>query len=180
VGFFRIACARTDSRIRHRRQAGARSPNLSRRVAPGPLLEARSWPTPFSPVSTRPSPSPPPRQGTCKILDPVVNFSDADEDLAGGKPIVTGLPAFDRVTIFNQGPGAGQIGVSGHDVTFGGTVIGTFTGGVGTPLAVAFNAAATSAAVCSPATRNEPVESTHIATIGGQIRSTSRVAPLSY
>ena len=40
-----------------------------------------------------------------------------------------------------------QIGVSGGNVTFGGTVIGTATGGTGATLTVTFNASATSAAI---------------------------------
>ncbi|MCA9071840.1 MAG: DUF4347 domain-containing protein, partial [Planctomycetaceae bacterium] len=51
----------------------------------------------------------------------------------------------DRLAIRNQGTGSGQIGVSGSNVTFGGTVIGTFAGGTdgSTPLVVTFNANAT-------------------------------------
>jgi hypothetical protein len=46
----------------------------------------------------------------------------------------------DVLGIGNQGTGAGQVGVSGSNVTFGGTVIGTFTDGTGTtPLVVTFN-----------------------------------------
>ena len=53
------------------------------------------------------------------------------------------------LAIRNQGTGAGQIGVSGSDVTFGGTIIGTFTGGTNgsTPLVVTFNSNATPTAV---------------------------------
>ena len=40
-----------------------------------------------------------------------------------------GGQAEDRLEIRNEGTGAGQIGVSGANVTFGGTTIGTFTGG---------------------------------------------------
>jgi hypothetical protein len=60
----------------------------------------------------------------------------------------TGL-AEDRLTIVNQGNGAGQIGVSGSNVSYGGTLIGTFTGGTGgsTPLVVTLNASANNAAV---------------------------------
>jgi hypothetical protein len=60
----------------------------------------------------------------------------------------TGL-AEDRLTIVNQGNGAGQIGVSGSNVSYGGTVIGTFTGGTdgSTPLVVTLNASADNAAV---------------------------------
>ena len=50
----------------------------------------------------------------------------------------------DRLEIRNEGSAAGQIGVSGSNVSFGGTVIGTFAGGIGTaPLAVTLNAAST-------------------------------------
>jgi VCBS repeat-containing protein len=55
--------------------------------------------------------------------------------------------ANDRLEIRNQGNGSGQIGVSGTTVNYGGTAIGTLTGGVGTtPLVVALNANATPAA----------------------------------
>ncbi|HET6154138.1 MAG TPA: Ig-like domain-containing protein, partial [Marmoricola sp.] len=57
-----------------------------------------------------------------------------------------GGQAEDRLSISNQGTGAGQIGTSGSDVSFAGTTIGTFTGGSGTtPLVVTFNANATPA-----------------------------------
>ncbi|HLL90813.1 MAG TPA: putative Ig domain-containing protein, partial [Tepidisphaeraceae bacterium] len=54
----------------------------------------------------------------------------------------------DRLAIRNQGTGAGQIGVSGANVTYGGIVIGTWTGGTNgsTPLVVTFNANADAAA----------------------------------
>ena len=51
--------------------------------------------------------------------------------------------AQDTVAIRNQGTGAGQIGVSGGNVSFGGSVIGSFAGGAGSALTVTFNAAAT-------------------------------------
>ncbi len=54
-----------------------------------------------------------------------------------------GGAAEDRLEITNQGTGPGQIGVSGSNVTFGGTTFGTFTGGSGTTaLVVTFNSAA--------------------------------------
>ncbi|PWD59426.1 hypothetical protein DF209_12200, partial [Pectobacterium polaris] len=54
----------------------------------------------------------------------------------------------DVLGIMNLGTGVGQIGVSGANVTYGGVVIGTFTGGSGTnDLVVALNASATPAAV---------------------------------
>uniref|UniRef100_UPI000DE2FB18 Ig-like domain-containing protein n=1 Tax=Pectobacterium peruviense TaxID=2066479 RepID=UPI000DE2FB18 len=54
----------------------------------------------------------------------------------------------DVLGIMNLGTGIGQIGVSGSNVTYGGVVIGTFTGGSGVnDLVVALNASATPAAV---------------------------------
>jgi large repetitive protein len=58
-----------------------------------------------------------------------------------------GLLTEDRVSIPHQGNGAGQIGVSGGTVSFGGTTIGTAPGGVGANFTVTFTAAATEAAV---------------------------------
>ena len=56
--------------------------------------------------------------------------------------------SFDRLTIANQGTGAGQIGVSGTDVTYEGAVIGNFNGGIGSVrLQINFVAGATEAAV---------------------------------
>ncbi|MCA9160355.1 MAG: DNRLRE domain-containing protein, partial [Planctomycetales bacterium] len=54
----------------------------------------------------------------------------------------------DRLAIRNQGTGAGQIGVSGSNVTYAGVNIGTFTGGTdgSTPLVITFNASSTPAA----------------------------------
>ena len=80
-------------------------------------------------------------------------MSDVDSpDFAGGSLTVgfgtTGTPA-DQLAVRNEGTGAGEIGVSGADITFGGAVIGSFTGGTnGTDLVVTFNTtAATPAAV---------------------------------
>ncbi|GJL61425.1 MAG: hypothetical protein NPIRA04_00790 [Nitrospirales bacterium] len=48
--------------------------------------------------------------------------------------------AEDVLAIRNQGTGAGQIGVSGSNVTYAGTTIGTFTGGTsGSNLVITFN-----------------------------------------
>jgi SdrD B-like domain len=55
--------------------------------------------------------------------------------------IVSGGTALDKIGIRNQGTGAGQIGVSGNDVMYGGVVIGTKSGGDGlTPLQITLNA----------------------------------------
>ncbi|HYI63591.1 MAG TPA: hypothetical protein VEW71_01760, partial [Allosphingosinicella sp.] len=82
-----------------------------------------------------------------QLLDADVTFTDPDDNFDGGSLTLSGLRAEDRAAIRNQGPGAGQIGVSGADVSYGGVVIGTFSGGVGGTLTVTFNAAATSAAI---------------------------------
>ncbi|MEW8105359.1 MAG: FG-GAP-like repeat-containing protein, partial [Candidatus Thiodiazotropha endolucinida] len=83
--------------------------------------------------------------------DAVVSDSDSS-DYAGGSLTVevdSGLqPAEDRFSIFNQGTDTGEIGLSGGNVTYSGTLIGTVTGGTGVdPLTVTFNSNATSAAV---------------------------------
>jgi len=51
--------------------------------------------------------------------------------------------ANDRLELRNEGTGANQVGLSGADVTFGGVVIGSFSGGSGAPLIITFNALAT-------------------------------------
>ncbi|XZE55325.1 DNRLRE domain-containing protein [Planctomycetaceae bacterium SH139] len=62
--------------------------------------------------------------------------------------ITSGGNATDLLSIRNDGTDAGQIGVSGSDVTFGGTVIGTFVGGSGaTALEITFNGDADEASV---------------------------------
>ena len=55
----------------------------------------------------------------------------------------------DNLGIFDQGTGAGQIGISGTNVTYSGTVIGTLdsNGANDTPLVVTFNANASAQAV---------------------------------
>lgn len=82
-----------------------------------------------------------------KLIDSNVTFTDPDNNFNGGTLTVSGLLAEDAVTIRHQGTAAGQIGVSGSDVTFGGAVIGSFTGGTGSTLTVTFNASATAAAI---------------------------------
>ncbi|MCW4286669.1 MAG: Ig-like domain-containing protein, partial [Candidatus Thiodiazotropha endolucinida] len=83
--------------------------------------------------------------------DAVVSDSDSS-DYAGGSLTVevdSGLQsAEDRFSIFNQGTDTGEIGLSGGNVTYSGTLIGTVTGGTGIdPLTITFNSNATSAAV---------------------------------
>ncbi|MFV3307729.1 Ig-like domain-containing protein [Pseudomonas sp. NY15181] len=95
-------------------------------------------------------------QGNGSILldgtsDATVTDSDSP-DFNGGSLnvsiVANGVSAEDVLGILNQGTGAGQIGVSGANVTFGGTVIGSVSGGTGgSALVVTFNANATAAAV---------------------------------
>ena len=84
---------------------------------------------------------------TPQLLDGDVVFTDAQGDFNGGTLTLTGLLAEDRVSVRNEGSGAGQIGLSGANVTFGGVVIGTLAGGSGATLTITFNASATSAAI---------------------------------
>ena len=83
-------------------------------------------------------------------LDTNATVTDLDSpNLNGGKLTVrlsANAQADDRLEIRNVGTAAGQIGVSGSNVTYAGVVIGTFTGGTGaTALVITFNANATPA-----------------------------------
>ncbi|MBL8451044.1 MAG: hypothetical protein JNM32_14125, partial [Dechloromonas sp.] len=92
--------------------------------------------------------------GNPQVIDTDVAVSDSDSaNFAGGSLIVefldgtAGSHANETVAIRNQGTGAGQIGVSGSDVTYGGVTIGTFSGGsAGSNLVVSLNASADAAA----------------------------------
>ncbi|TPJ32506.1 VCBS domain-containing protein, partial [Mesorhizobium sp. B2-6-5] len=84
-------------------------------------------------------------------IAPAGTVTDIDSANFGGGSLTvaftTNGTAADQLTIQNQGTGVGQIGVTGTNVTYGGTTIGTFTGGTGgTSLVVTFNANATQAA----------------------------------
>ncbi|MCY2962684.1 MAG: hypothetical protein NT069_03375, partial [Planctomycetota bacterium] len=87
------------------------------------------------------------------VVAPGMTVTDADlpANLNGGVLTVdfqSNGTTDDRLSIQNQGTGAGQIGVAGSNVTFAGVVIGTFAGGTGTtPLKVNLNSQATVAAV---------------------------------
>jgi hypothetical protein len=84
-----------------------------------------------------------------QLLDADVTFSDPDDNFDGGTLVVAGLLAEDRISIRDQGAGAGlvQFNAGTGVVSFDGVAIGTATGGVGSTLTVTFNAAATSAAI---------------------------------
>ncbi|RUX29698.1 hypothetical protein EOA13_11655 [Mesorhizobium sp. M7A.F.Ca.US.011.01.1.1] len=84
-------------------------------------------------------------------IAPSGTVTDIDSANFGGGSLTVAFTAngtsADQLTIQNQAPGAGQITVSGSDVSYGGTLIGTFTGGTGgTSLVVTFNASATQVA----------------------------------
>ncbi|WP_236025116.1 DUF4347 domain-containing protein [Arenibaculum pallidiluteum] len=87
------------------------------------------------------------------VIGPAVTLGDIDSpDFNGGSlrlALLSGGTADDRLSIRNQGTGAGQIGFDGTTLTYGGAVIGTVAGGSGTtPLVVTFTStAATRAAV---------------------------------
>ena len=86
------------------------------------------------------------------LVAPNAVLTDSDSPNFDGGTLTVSLAANgtsnDQLEIRNQGSGSGQIGVSGSDVSFAGTVIGTFTGGAnGSDLVVTFDADATPAAV---------------------------------
>lgn len=91
-------------------------------------------------------------KGPAVLVADAAIVTDSQAPVFGGgrftATLTANATADDRLTIRHQGTGSGQIGVSGANVSFGGTVFGVITGGVGTtPLNVNFNASATQAAV---------------------------------
>ncbi|MEY4906445.1 MAG: hypothetical protein RL260_163, partial [Pseudomonadota bacterium] len=91
--------------------------------------------------------------GPVLVADPLLALSDIDSaNFNGGTLTVSlaagGVSAQDVLGFVHQGSGPAQIGVSGATLTYGGTSIGTFTGGSGgADLVVSFNANASLAAV---------------------------------
>ncbi|MFC4864763.1 Ig-like domain-containing protein [Pseudomonas sp. MAHUQ-62] len=89
------------------------------------------------------------------VLDGGSNATVTDSDspdFDGGNVTVSivtnGVAGEDVLGIRNQGTGAGQIGVSGSNVTYQGTIIGSFTGGsAGADLVISLNSSADAAAV---------------------------------
>jgi hypothetical protein len=85
-------------------------------------------------------------------IDPTATVTDLDSTNFDTGTLTVNFSANgttdDRLAIRNQGTAAGQIGISGSTVTYGGTAIGSFAGGTGTtPLVITFNSSATPAAV---------------------------------
>lgn len=83
---------------------------------------------------------------TPQLLDGDVTLTDPDGNFDGGTLTVSGLLPEDEVGVRDVGTGAGQISVSGSDISYGGILIGTICGCTGS-LTIVFNADATTAAV---------------------------------
>ncbi len=87
------------------------------------------------------------------VLDANALVSDGDSsDFAGGSvtvSVVSHGEAADRLSVRHVGNSAGQIGVSGNGISYGGVLIGTMTGGSNgsTPLVVTLNSAANAQSV---------------------------------
>lgn len=86
------------------------------------------------------------------VLEPQVSIFDADSPIFDGgslKVELVGMSApTDVLGIRNQGIGPGQVGIVNSDVFYEGSLVGTWTGGLGaTPLQVSFNSQATLVAV---------------------------------
>ncbi len=84
---------------------------------------------------------------TPQVLDSDVSFNDQQDLFNGGALTVAGLLAEDVVSIQTQGMASGEIGFASGDVYYGGTLIGTATGGAGATFTVSFNNAATADAI---------------------------------
>ena len=90
--------------------------------------------------------------GAAVVLDTNATITDADSlDFVDGVmtvSLIANSEATDRLLIRNVGTGAGQIGITGNQVTYAGSAIATFTGGTSdeNPLVVTFGAGGTKAA----------------------------------
>ncbi len=89
--------------------------------------------------------------GPAVLIDAAATISDADSaNFEGGElrlELTNNGEANDRLQLRAQGDGPGQVDIDDSNVEVGGTVVGTFEGGVGLqPLVVQFNAASTPAA----------------------------------
>ncbi len=108
------------------------------KINDAPVIELSSGPTPYQ------MGNPP------VVIDAGVKVTDSDSaNFAGGQMRVrlSGGSAGDLLSIQNQGSGPGQIGFSAPQVSFGGVVIGTISGGAyPAPLVITLNSNATPAA----------------------------------
>lgn len=90
------------------------------------------------------------QEGPAARLFPVGRVTAGTETNVSGAVLTVGFGTAnpgDNLFIENRGTGAGVIGVSGSNVTFGGTTIGSFAGGTGAALTITFNSQATFPAV---------------------------------
>jgi hypothetical protein len=100
---------------------------------------------PLGPQIVLPGPAVTYREGDPPVpIDPGATVSDSNASTFDTGVLTVSFSvngtAPDRIEIVNQGTNPGQIGVSGSTVSYGGTDIGTFTGGAGaSPLVVTFN-----------------------------------------
>jgi hypothetical protein len=89
--------------------------------------------------------------GAAVVVNPGAQVADIDSaNFDGGSlsaTVAQHAGVGDALSIRNQGTAAGQIGVSGNVVAYGGVAIGTVTGAGSASLSVALNSAATPAAV---------------------------------
>ncbi|HEV7368279.1 cadherin-like domain-containing protein, partial [Arenibaculum sp.] len=88
------------------------------------------------------------QDGSAAVADPDVtagtkNFSGATVTVSFTDEYRPG----DLLSIAHEGTGAGQVGVSGSDISYGGTIVGTVSGGDAASLVVTFNGEATDAAI---------------------------------
>ncbi len=94
------------------------------------------------------------------VLGSAVTISDASStDFSGGTlsvTIATNASVDDRLSIMHQGSAAGEIGISGNTITYGGAVIGSFTGGANgtSPLVVTFTTTSATPAAAQALARN--------------------------
>ena len=90
------------------------------------------------------------QEGPAAKLFPAGRITQGTETSLDGATLTLTMntpDAGDRFSVEHRGTGAGQVGVSGANITFGGTTIATFSGGGGAALVVTFNAQATFPAV---------------------------------
>ena len=90
------------------------------------------------------------QEGPAARLFPAGRFNQGTETNLDGATLAVSVntpDAGDRFAIEHRGTGAGQVGISGANILFGGTTIGSFMGGSGTTLIATFNAQATFPAV---------------------------------
>ncbi|MCS6288724.1 MAG: DUF4347 domain-containing protein [Nitrospira sp.] len=91
--------------------------------------------------------------GLPQVFDATGTIGDVDAANFDGGSLTVSISvngtADDRLQVGNFGAGSGQVGLSGSNVTYGGTVVGTVSGGTGgsDPLVVTFNVNATPSAV---------------------------------